>query len=156
MSPPKTSKTRSTVPTSFQGVVLEVNELLCAEVEHRLTVGGPSCADDVGACRPRELGHHRTDHAGSPEREDALPGPETTVLEQSLPRSQPRHRQTCAHREVDVTRQRREVARLDRHILGQGAVARPVREAEHPLADGQPRRTIAKGSDHSGELVPWR
>src|SRR6516165_545839 len=33
----------------FQGVVLEVDELLRAEVERRLTVGGASGADDVGA-----------------------------------------------------------------------------------------------------------
>src|SRR5712691_11784902 len=33
----------------FQGVVVEVNELLRAGVEHLLTVGGASGADDVGA-----------------------------------------------------------------------------------------------------------
>ena len=33
----------------FQGVVLEVDELLRAEVERLLTVGGASGADDVGA-----------------------------------------------------------------------------------------------------------
>jgi hypothetical protein len=59
-----------------------------------------------------------------------------------------------ADREVDVARQGREVARLDCHILGQGAVASPVREAEHPLSDRQPRRAIAEGGDHSGQLVP--
>ena len=107
----------------FQGVVLEVDELLRAEVEHRLTVGGASGADDVGAGLTCELGYHRTDYAGRAVREDALPRPETAVLEQSLPRGQARHRQARAHREVDIARQRREVARLDGHILGQGAVA---------------------------------
>ena len=38
-----------------------------------------------------------------------------------------------AHREVNVSRQRREVACLDGYILRQRAVASPVREAEHPL-----------------------
>jgi hypothetical protein len=55
--------------------------------------------------------------------EDALPSLKTAVLEQSLPRGQTRHRQARAHREVDVARQRREVARLDRHILRKPAAA---------------------------------
>ena len=76
------------------------------------------------------------------------------MLEQSLPRGQARDRQARAHREVDVARQRREVACLDRHILRQGAVAMPVREAEHPLSHRQPRRAVAEGGDHSGQLVP--
>ena len=41
--------------------------------------------------------------------------------------------QARAHREVDVARQRREVACLDGYILHQGAVAMPVGEAEHSL-----------------------
>ena len=39
----------------FQGVVLEVDELLRAEVERRLTVGSASGADDVGAGLTCEL-----------------------------------------------------------------------------------------------------
>src|SRR5947208_4178118 len=74
----------------FQGVVLEVDELFRAEVERRLTVGGASGADDVGAGLARELGYHRTDCAGRAVSEDALPRPETAVLEQSLPRGQAR------------------------------------------------------------------
>src|SRR5262249_24262832 len=57
-------------------------------------------------------------------------------------------------REVDVARQRREVACLDGHILRQGAAAIRVREAEHPLSHRQPRRAIAEGGDHSGQLLP--
>ena len=68
-------------PDVFQGVVLEVNELLCAKVEHRLTVGGASGADDVGAGLSCELRHHRTDCAGRTVRKDALSRPETAVLE---------------------------------------------------------------------------
>jgi hypothetical protein len=41
----------------FQGVVLEVDELLRTEVEHRLTVGDASGADDVGAGLACELLH---------------------------------------------------------------------------------------------------
>jgi hypothetical protein len=86
--------------------------------------------------------------------EDALPRLKAAVLEQSLPRSQARDRQTRTHRELDVARERREIACLDRHILGQGAVAIPVREAEHPLSHRKTRRAIAEGRDHSGQLVP--
>src|SRR5207248_10668771 len=43
----------------FRRVVLKVDELLRAEVECRLTVGGASGADDVGAELTCELRHHR-------------------------------------------------------------------------------------------------
>ena len=86
--------------------------------------------------------------------EDALPRLKAAVLEQSLPRGQARHRYARAHREVDVARQRREVACLDGHILRQGAAAIQVREAEHPLSYRQPRRAIAESGDHSGQLLP--
>ena len=36
----------------------------------------------------------------------------------------------------------------------QGAVAMPVREAEHPLSHRQSRRAIAQSGDHSSQLVP--
>src|SRR6186713_1252754 len=110
----------------FQRVVVEVDELLRAEVEHRLTVGGASGADDAGAGLSCELRHHRPDRAGRAVHEDALPWLKAAVLEQSLPRSQARDRQARAHREVDVARQRREVPCLDGYILRQGAVAIPV------------------------------
>ena len=42
----------------FQGVVLEVDELLRTEVERLLTVGGASGANDVGAGLSCELRHH--------------------------------------------------------------------------------------------------
>src|SRR5438105_1862028 len=58
-----------------------------------------------------------------------------------------------AHGEVDVARQRCEVACLDGHILRQRAVAIPVREAEYPLSNRQPRRAIAESGDHSGQFV---
>src|SRR5215468_2522422 len=118
----------------FEDVVLEVDELLRAEVEHRLTVGTASGADDVGAGLSCELRHHRPDGAGRAVYEDALPRPKATVLEQSLPRGQARDRQTGTHREVDVARERREVACLERNMLGQGAIAIPVPEAKHPLS----------------------
>jgi hypothetical protein len=109
----------------FECVALEVDELLRAEVEHRLTIGSASGADDMGAGLSRELRHHRPDCAGRAVREDALPGLKAAVLEQCLPRGQTRDRQARAHREVHITRQRREVACLDGRVLGQSAVAIP-------------------------------
>ena len=75
-------------------------------------------------------------------------------LEQSLPRGEPRDWQARAHGEVNVARQRREVACLDGHILRQGAAAIRVREAEHPLSHRQPRRAVAESGNHSGQLLP--
>src|SRR6516164_6730358 len=137
----------------FERVVVEVNELLRAEVERLLTVGRASGADDVGAGLARELRHHRTDCAGCAVREDALPRLKAAVLEHSLPRGEAGDWQARAHREVDVARQRREVACLDGYILRQGAVAMPVGEAEHPLSYRQSRRAVAESVDHPGQLV---
>src|SRR5215831_16525160 len=72
----------------FEDVVVEVDELLRAEVERLLTVGGASGADDVSAELTCELRHHRTDCAGRAVHEDALPRLKTAMVEQSLPRSQ--------------------------------------------------------------------
>src|SRR5260370_19983995 len=118
----------------FQRVVVEVNALLRAEVEHFLTVGRASGADDVSAELTCELRHHRPDCAGRAVREDALPRLKVAELEQSLPRGEAGDWQARAHREVDVARQRREVACLDGYILRQGALPVPVRAAETPLA----------------------
>src|SRR6476660_7811420 len=72
----------------FQGVVLEVDELVRAEVERLLAVGGPPGADDVGAGLACELRHHRPDCAGRAVRDDGLPRTKAAVVEQSLPRGQ--------------------------------------------------------------------
>src|SRR5262249_19222120 len=129
---------------AFEGVVVEVDELLRAEVERLLTVGSASGADDVGAGLTCELRHHRTDCAGCAVHEDALPRLKAAVLEQSLPRGQARDWQARAYREVDVARQRREVACLDGYILRQGAVSMPVGEAEDSLSYRQSRRAVAE------------
>jgi hypothetical protein len=47
----------------------QVDELLCAEVERRLTVGSASGTDDVGARLTCELRHHRPDCAGRAPRQ---------------------------------------------------------------------------------------
>jgi hypothetical protein len=57
----------------FQGIVVEVDELLRAEVERGLPVGGTSGADDVGTGLASELRHHRSDSASRAVHQDALP-----------------------------------------------------------------------------------
>src|ERR1700745_2053650 len=70
----------------FQGFVIEVDELLCSEVESRLTAGSAPSADDVRPGLTCELGRHRTDYAGRTVHEDALPCPKAAVLEKPLTR----------------------------------------------------------------------
>ena len=48
---------------------------------------------------------------------------------------------------------RSEVAGLNGHVFRKGAIAIPVREAEHPLSNRQPRRAIAESRDHAGHFV---
>src|SRR6516225_3011183 len=139
----------------FQGVVIEVDELLCAEVESRLTAASAPGADDVRAGLTCELARHRTDYAGRTVHKDTLPRVKAAVLEQPLPRGQAWHHEGRAHREINVARQRCEAACLDGHIFRQRAVAIPVREAEHPLSNRQPRSAIAESGDHSGQFVSW-
>src|SRR6187200_993414 len=90
----------------FQGFVIEVDELLCAEVESRLTAGSAPSADDVRPGLTCELGRHRTDYAGRTVHEDTLPCPKAAVLKQPLPRGQPRHHEGHTHREVNLARKR--------------------------------------------------
>src|SRR5207237_4887542 len=84
----------------FQGVAIEVDELLRTEVESRLTAGSVPGADDVRAGLTCELGRHRTDYAGRTVHKDALPRTKTAVLEQPLPRGQARHHKGRAQRAV--------------------------------------------------------
>ena len=70
----------------LQAVVIEVDELLCAEAESRLTAASAPRADDVCARLTCELARHRTDDAGRTVHEDALPRVKAAVLEQPLPR----------------------------------------------------------------------
>src|SRR5207245_1388665 len=83
-----------------------LDELLCAEVESRLTGGSAPGADDVRAGFTCELARHRTDYAGRTVHEDALPRAKAAVLEQPPPRGQARHHEGRAHREINVARQR--------------------------------------------------
>jgi signal transduction histidine kinase len=76
--------------------------------------------------------------------DDTLPRLKTSVLEQSLPRRQARDRQACANREIDVARQRREVACLDgRSDVGEWMLRRkdgaylPMEVSAKILPDGR-------------------
>src|SRR3954469_23180064 len=64
----------------FQSVVVEVDELLRAEGQRLLTVGGAPGANDIRAGLSCELRHHRTDCARRAVHEDALPRLKTAVL----------------------------------------------------------------------------
>src|SRR5436190_5182354 len=150
MSPPRTSNTRSTPPTSSRVSFSRSTNSRAPKSRRRLMAGSAPGTDDVRPGLTCELGCHRTDYAGRTVYKDALPRLKAAVLEQPLPRGQARHHEGRAHREVNVPRQRREVACLDGYILRQRPVASPVREAEHPLSHRQPCCSIAEGGDHSG------
>src|ERR1700739_2791421 len=66
----------------FEGVVIEVDELLCAEVESRLTAGSAPGADDVRAGLTCELARPRTHHAGRTVQEDSLAPVKSARLQQ--------------------------------------------------------------------------
>src|SRR5690606_14542427 len=63
------------------------------------------------------------------------------------------HRDARSGDEVDIAGQRCEVARLDHGELGEAAVASPVREAEHPLAHGEPGGPVAERRHDARDLV---
>src|SRR6266513_5951882 len=100
----------------LQRVVVEVDELLRTEVVRLLTVGSASGADNVRTELTRELRHHRPDCAGRAVHEHALPRLKAAVVEQSLPRGQPRNRQARTHREVDVARDRKSTRLNSSHV----------------------------------------
>src|SRR6201988_1897061 len=75
----------------FQGVVIEVDEFLCAEVESRLPAASAPGADDVRAGLTCELARHRTDYAGRTGHEDALHRGKAAVLDKPLPLRQAWH-----------------------------------------------------------------
>jgi hypothetical protein len=87
--------------------------------------------------------------------EHALARPKTPVLKQPLPCSEPWHHEGRTYCEVNIARQWRKIACVNCHILRQGAVAIPVRKAEHALSYRQPRCAIAESGDHSRQFVAW-
>src|ERR1044072_4321260 len=55
----------------FHGVLIELDELLCAEVESCLTPGSAPGADNIRTSLTCELARHRTAYAGRTMHEDA-------------------------------------------------------------------------------------
>jgi len=143
MSLPMTSKTGSTGPTSSRTSFSRVDELLCAEVEHHLTVGSASGADHVGAELTCELRHHRTDRAGSAVNEDALARLNAAVLDESLPRGllPGNHRRAQTAEAIGPGRGPRQLARGEsrRMNLNDDVVYRSLRRG--PLHELHPSRS---------------
>src|SRR5258708_12872153 len=69
----------------FQRVVVEVDELLRAEVERLLTVGSASGADDIPAGLTCELRHHPPTYPAPPVPEPPLPRLTPALPDQPLP-----------------------------------------------------------------------
>ena len=149
-----TSKTTSTSPMPSKRVGVQIQECLGTEAKHDVAVVGPSGADHRSTHLACELDGDRPDTAGGAVDHDGLAGGEPGMDEQSLPRGQPRDRQRCGHGVVDVGGERGEVACLDGGVFGQRAVAGPVGEAEHPLADGEAGGAVAQLDNDSGQFVP--
>jgi hypothetical protein len=85
--------------------------------------------------------------------QDGLACPEASVIDQRLPGGQPGDGQSGGHDVVDVRRKRSEVAGFHCAVLGQGAVAGPVGQPEHPLADGEAGSSVSQLSDDTRQLM---
>ena len=124
-----------------------------SQTEGGVAVGGPAGADHDGSDLAGELHGDRTDTARGAVDQDGLACREASVVDQRLPCGQPGDRQGGGHGVVDVSRKRSEVAGLHRGVLGQGAVAGPVGQSEHPLADGEAGGPVPQLDDDSRQLV---
>ncbi|BBJ37767.1 hypothetical protein SSPO_004850 [Streptomyces antimycoticus] len=138
----------------LQFLGLQVDEGVDAECERGVPVGGPAGADDAGAGLAGELYRDRADAARGAVDQDGLAGGEVAVVEQALPGGEPGDGQCGGQGVVDVSRQRGEVAGFHRDVLGERAVAGPVGQAEHPLADAQAGGAESQLFDDTGQLVP--
>ena len=132
ISPPITSNTTSTSPTSSSRSACRSTKASAPRPSARVPVGGPAGADHAGARLARELHRDRSDTARRAVDQDGLAGREAPVVEQALPCGQPGDRQRGGHGVVDVGRQRSEVARLHRDVLGQRARCGSSRSGRTP------------------------
>src|SRR5262249_5610425 len=108
---------------------------------------------DVSAGLARKLCHHCSDRSGCAVRENALSRLKAPMLEQALPCRQSRDWQACAYGEVNIAREGCQVARLDRKVLGERAIAIPVCETKHALPYGQSRCTVAQRGNDACQFV---
>ena len=143
MSPPMTSKTRSTPPTS-SSASLSRSTNSCAPKSSAVSRSAPRPVPMTYAPNSTcELCHHRPDCTGRAVREDALPRLKATVVEQSLPRGQARDRQ----------------ARADRRVTTQHVVAPLEGNSRRPAAPkASPKRPMGRrevlGRDSGGRCRP--
>jgi hypothetical protein len=132
---------------------LEVEEGLDAERERLVPVGAPAGPDNAGADFAGELHRDRPHAARSAVDQDGLAGGQAAVVEQALPGGQSGDRQRGRHGVVDIRRQWCEVAGLHRGVLGERAVAGPVGQSEHPLADTQAGGAVSQFDDDTRQFV---
>ena len=138
----------------LQAVGLQVHKLLDAETDSSVSVGGPAGSDHQRAGLTGKLHSDRADASRGAVDQCGLSGEEVGVVEQGLPCRQSGDHCTGGDGMVDAHWQRREVARLDRHVLRQRAVARPVGQPEHSLPDGQAGGPVAQFGDDTRHLMP--
>jgi hypothetical protein len=137
----------------LQPLGLEVEEVVGAEGETGVPVGGTAGGDHPCARLARELDRDRSDASRGAVDHDGLPRGEPCVVEQALPRRQSRDGQRGGHGVVDVRGKGRQVAGLHGGVLGQRSVARPVGHAEHALADGEAGGAVSEFRDHPRQFV---
>lgn len=110
-------------------------------------------ADHEGSDLAGELHGDRTDTARGAVDQDAPARREVSVVEQPLPGGPPGDRPSGGHGVFDISRVGSEVAGLHRGVLGQGAVAGPADQSEHPLADGRAGGSVPYLNDDTRQLV---
>jgi hypothetical protein len=108
----------------------------------------PSSANHDGSDFAGELHRNRTDTARSAVDQDGLAHCEMRVVDERLLCRQPGDRQGGGHGVVDVSRKWSEVACLDCAEIGQGAIAGPVAQAEHPLTHTEAGGSVPQLDDH--------
>ena len=138
----------------LHAVGLQVHKLLDSKAERTVPVGGPAGSDHPGADLTGKLHSERADAARGAVDQCGLPGEEVGVVAQGLPCRQSGDHRSGGDGMVDARWQRREITRLDRHVLRKRAVAGPVGQPEHSLPDGQAGGPVAQFGDDTRHLVP--
>jgi len=110
-------------------------------------------SDDMGAALARELRREVTHAAGRAVDQDPLSRLETTVVEEPLPRGQPRHRDRRALDVIEACRFRRQEVRGNEGVLGGDAVAVERGQRIHLGAHRGLRDPGTDGLDDAGQLV---
>ncbi|ABK72455.1 hypothetical protein MSMEG_4444 [Mycolicibacterium smegmatis MC2 155] len=141
------------LPGVFELVIVQVEESVGAQLESPIPIGGPPGADDPRPHLTSELHRNGADTTCRTVDQHGLSRDELRVLEQALPRGQPRDRQRRGQCVVDVVGQRCEVTRLHCGVLGQGAVACPVCQSEHALTDRETCGAVSQFDHNTRQFV---